>query len=220
MRNSARLAAVAAIVVTAWSTVSAHRRDEYLQAARIGIATDRVEIELDLTPGIALATLIGREIDLDGTGEISIGEGTAYAAVVLKSLRLDVDGTPLDLRLIASRFPTIAAMSAGEGTIRLRIAASTPPLAAGPHELVYRNGHRPDIGVYLANALVPGDDQVVVTAQARDVAQRELTIAYVLRTSAAGSASRWPLSLPIVIAACAALAVATFWTAARKRRGS
>jgi len=34
---------------------SAHRVDEYLQATRLSIDLDRVEVEINLTPGIDLA---------------------------------------------------------------------------------------------------------------------------------------------------------------------
>lgn len=180
-----------AIVAIAAPVVSAHRRDEYLQAARIGIGQDGVQIELDLTPGIALADVIGREIDRDGTGVISASEGAAYAALVLDAIRLDVDGAPLRLELVDSRFPTPGSMKGGEGTIRLELAATVPRLRVGRHELSYRNSHHPDIGVYLANALVPTDDRVAVTAQRRDVDQRELTIAFVLRADPPAGWSGW-----------------------------
>ena len=35
--------------------IAAHRLDEYLQAARIAVDVDRVGVELDLTPGVAIA---------------------------------------------------------------------------------------------------------------------------------------------------------------------
>jgi hypothetical protein len=53
-------------------------------------------------------------------------------------------------------------------------------LSPGAHRLTYRNTHRPDIGVYLANALVPRSNRVAVTGQDRDFDQRELTIAFEL----------------------------------------
>ena len=40
------------VLVAVAGPVSAHRLDEYLQAARIGIDPERVQIELDLTPGV------------------------------------------------------------------------------------------------------------------------------------------------------------------------
>ena len=44
-----------ALLVCATGDLSAHRRDELLQAARIGIAGNRVELELSVTPGIDVA---------------------------------------------------------------------------------------------------------------------------------------------------------------------
>ena len=53
--------------------VSAHRADEYLQAARLAIDPARVQIELDLTPGIALAEAIIADIDRNRDGSLSAG---------------------------------------------------------------------------------------------------------------------------------------------------
>ena len=52
---------------------------------------------------------------------------------------------------------------------------------------------RRDVSVYLANALVPRSDRVVITAQRRDPAQRDLTIDYVLRPGPDTSALTWLL---------------------------
>jgi hypothetical protein len=78
-------------------------------------------------------------------------------------------------------------------TGRLRVAAATPSLSAGAHRLSFRNGHHPDIGVYLANALVPADDRVAVTGQQRDVDQRELVIAFELRADQPDAVRWWML---------------------------
>src|SRR5258707_6047731 len=66
--RAGRTAALALALTTAialGSRASAHRRDEYLQAARIAVEPGRVDLELDLTPGITVAdTMIG-DIDRD-----------------------------------------------------------------------------------------------------------------------------------------------------------
>jgi hypothetical protein len=72
-------------------------------------------------------------------------------------------------------------MRRGEGAIRVDFGSRLPQLPAGPHSLRYRNTHRSDIGVYLANALIPTSDRVAITAQRRDTNQHELTIEYLLR---------------------------------------
>jgi len=172
------------VAVLAASSMSAHRRDEYLQAARLTIDPDRVEIALDLTPGIAVADVVRSEIDGDGDGAISRVEGHDYVRRILGALALDVDGRPLQLDLIDHAFPEVEAIRRGEGTIRIHASAALPRLGEGVHRLRYRNGHRPEIGAYLANALVPASDRVSIGAQRRDVDQRELTIEYTLRADA------------------------------------
>ncbi len=105
------------------------------------------------------------------------------AAGYLRALTLEVDGTPVRARLGASSFPDVQAMRRGEGTIRLQSAATLPRLSNGPHQLLFRNSHHPVRSVYLANALVPETDRIVVTAQRRNRDQSELIIDYVVRAS-------------------------------------
>ena len=148
------LALTTAIVGVA--EVSAHRRDEYLQAARLAIDPGGVQLEMDLTPGIALAEAIIADIDRNRDGSLSEDEQRAYGRLVLSSLKLEVDGTPVRAQLAATSFPDAEAMRRGEGTIRIQSAATLPRLSIGPHQLLFRNSHHPDRSVYLANALVPG----------------------------------------------------------------
>ncbi len=193
------------------AALSAHRRDEYLQAARLAIEPDRVELQLDLTPGIALADRVIAEIDRDRDGVVSDAETRAYASAVQQDLALDLDGHGLPLALRESRAATAESMSKGEGTLQLRWQAALPPLADGTHRLTFRNRHHNDIGVYLANVLVPASDRVGVTAQDRDVDQREFTVDYELRPE-----PTWRLRpLPIVVLTGALGGVAVFW---RRRR--
>jgi hypothetical protein len=159
---------------------SAHRLDEYLQAARIGIDPSRVDIELDLTPGIALAEAIIADIDRDRDGSQSLEEQRAYAAEVSNAIRLAVDGRPLQVMPRTSSFPDLDAVRRGDGTIRLQWEARVPPLTVGAHHLSFRNAYREVVSVYLANALVPESDRVAVTGQKRESDQRALTIDYVI----------------------------------------
>jgi hypothetical protein len=178
-------------VAIAGGGVSAHRQDEYLQAARLAIDPGRVEVELDLTPGIALADAILADVDANRDGSLSAEEQRAYASLVLGALALAVDGTSRRMQLDASRFPAADAMRRGEGIIRLHLSAMLPRLSIGTHQLFFRNDHHPDRSVYLANALVPGSAVVAVTAQRRDGVQRELTIDFTTRPGAATSTPVW-----------------------------
>ena len=194
----------------------AHRKDEFLQAARVEIDPGQVRIELDLTPGIAVAEDVLGQIDADRDGSISAGEADRYIAGVVRGIALEVDGRALTPLLVDRAIPAVDVLRRGEGAIRMQLSVSLPPLGAGAHLLRYRNGHRSDIGVYLVNALVPSSDRVAITDQRRDVDQRELEVAYLLRGEAAAVRRQWiaPGLAGLAIAA-AALSLARI-----SRRGS
>src|SRR4029450_13636155 len=111
------------LVLITGSWTSAHRRDEYLQAARLGIDPDRVELVLDLTAGIAVAEVVLSEIDLDKNGMISVAEARAYSNRVLSAIALDVDGIPLRVELVESPFPAFDTVRSGAGTTRIQAVA-------------------------------------------------------------------------------------------------
>ena len=184
--NSAtKFVIVAAMCLAAGGGLSAHRHDEYLQAARLAIDPDRVQLTLDLTPGIAVAQTVLAEIDLDANRSISAAEARAYSDRVLGAIALDIDGVPLDVERVDTESPAMDTVLNGEGTTRIHAVAALPRLAAGTHHLRYRNSYRADIGVYLANVLVPESDRVSIAIQRRDVDQRDLRVDYTLRADPA-----------------------------------
>ena len=154
---------------------SAHRLDEYLQASRLSIGMDRVQLELDLTPGTATAATVVGWIDTNHDGRIS--------TTVLEAVALSADGQPLALTLTDRQFPDMADVMAGVGMIRLRAVATMAP-GAGRHVLAYSNAHRSDGSVYLANVLVPADHRITIASQRRDPSQHTLTLEYDVATSA------------------------------------
>jgi hypothetical protein len=193
-RSWVNSAAAAAVTVFAacfgGKPVSAHRLDEYLQAARIAINPGRVQVELDLTPGVAVAERVIRRIDIDGNGTLTPNEQERYARDVLSGVRLDVDGRSLVTRLASWRFPGASAMRSGDGTITLDLEAefeATP----GPHRLTFRNDNDRSIAAYLANALVPSSDSIAIHAQDRDVAQSSLSIAFTADASDVHAITGW-----------------------------
>jgi hypothetical protein len=156
----------------------AHRLDEYLQATRLRIDIGRVEVEIDLTPGISVASNVFGWIDTNHDGEISQVEGEAYARAMLRSAVLKADGVTVPMAFEECRFPTLEEMKEGIGTIRLRARAAIPLAAAGRHQISFLNMHRPELSVYLVNALVPENRRVQIGEQRRDVAQHGLTLDY------------------------------------------
>jgi len=182
MRGRSGLAIGAALALTLLATadVFAHRTEDYLQAARIGVEPDRIQITLDLTPGTAVAESFLAAIDRDGDGSLSAAEQREYARQMVSAWQLDLDGRSLPTRVRASSFPDAAAVRRGEGTIRLDVEATVPDLSPGSHRLLFRNAHLAGHSAYLANALVPESDRVAVTAQRRDRDQSELIIEYTM----------------------------------------
>jgi predicted O-methyltransferase YrrM len=185
------IALASAMVVAASGGVSAHRSDEYLQAARVDLVRDAVLIELDLTPGIAVAEPIIAMIDRDGDGAFSREEQHRYAGQVASALELNVDDRPLTLRVLSSTFAGLRELRRGEGTIELQLRAAHDGLSIGNHRVVFRNAHLGDRSVYLANALIPADGRVSVSRQQRDAIQRELTIDYAVGIGPAAVKAGW-----------------------------
>jgi hypothetical protein len=207
LRASRSQALVFALTITVIVStgLSAHRSDEYLQSARLGIEPSRVELELDLTPGIALADALIAEMDRDRDGLLSADEEQAYVRRVVDTIELQIDGRSLRVEPTASTFPDLDAFRRGVGTIRLQSAGILPRLSDGDHQLSFRNKHRRDVGVYLANALVPSSDRILVTGQTRDADQRDLTIAYTVLPQRTTSRHVWLFSGILAAAILAAL---------------
>ena len=159
------------------ATVSAHRIDEYLQAARLAIAPDRIMLEMDLTPGVDVAPLIFGMINTNHDGTISETEARAYAGQLLKEILLDLDGHPQRLSLVRAQFPSFREMSEGVGTIRIE-AVAVCANGPGQHVLFYQNNHRNDLSVYLVNALFPASRNIEITGQRRDPLQRGIQLQF------------------------------------------
>ncbi len=200
--------------------VFAHRRDELLQAARLAIAPGRVELQLDLTPGIAVADAVIADIDRNHDGVLSPQERQSYVAQVLRGVTVDIDGRAVRMRLSTSSFPDVDAFRRGEGTIRIDLQsdANVQPVSEGAHRLSYRNTHRRDISVYLANALVPDSDRIAINDLQRDTGQRDLTIDYELRAAGPSSSTMWLARVWVFGWIAAAGAVAAACVAFSRRR--
>jgi len=169
--------AVAAAICSG-AGVSAHRLDEYLQAARLDLRPEGVVVALELTPGAAVAPSILARIDTDADNHLSAAEQHAYLNDVAASLQVVVDGTPMALQLDATDFPTVDALRRGEGTIRLQARGSHGIFTGGWHHLSFANRHAPRESVYMANALVPDTPGVVIERQQHSPDQRQFSLDY------------------------------------------
>jgi hypothetical protein len=169
--------------------VSAHVLDQYLQVAQIALSPGGARVDLRLIPGVQVADRVFALIDVDGDGQISPAEEQAYAQRVLQDIALEVDGRSAPLALAGVQFPSRREMNEGTGTIRLDLAAAAAMDAAGEHQLSLRNDHLPELGVYLANALVPATEVIKITGQQRDALQHELQLDFVVPSA---KAPAWP----------------------------
>jgi hypothetical protein len=153
-----------------------HRLDEYLQATRIALARDRILIEVDLTPGVAVAPQVFAQIDRNGDDQVSGPEIEAYAKQFLRDLILEIDDRPYPLTLARAECPSWSEMRDGTGTIRLEATAEAPLGVVGRHRLHYENAHQSAIGAYLVNALVPSPRTITITEQRRDMLQHGIRL--------------------------------------------
>src|SRR5688572_24231994 len=157
---------------------SAHRLDEYLQATRVSVATNRIDLSIDLTPGVAVADRVLAVLDQNRDGQISDDERVAYSQSVLKDLRVGLDETMLSLRVVNTSFPTLHEIREGLGVIRIKATAPVEQLTTGRHTLSFTNAHLPVISVYLVNALVPKDRTIKIGKQTRDELQKDYRLEF------------------------------------------
>jgi hypothetical protein len=185
---------------------AAHRVDEYLQATRIEVAPDRIELDLALTPGIQVAPMLLAAVDTDRNGAISAAESSAYGAAVLDDVVLELDGRRLAPQLAAVGFPSLEDLRSGTGVIRIAARAPVGEVAPGRHRAFFRNQHRSDCGVYLVNALVPRTPGVAIESQDRDMEQRSTRLEFTVAAAGGrrGFGLPWILAGPVAFALAAA----------------
>ena len=210
MKALRAIAATAAAAMLLSIDGQAHRLDEYLQAARLSLVRERIALELDLTPGVAVAPQIISMIDRDDDAAISSEEARAYGQAVMSDARLTLDGRAVDVTLDRVEVPSAADLRAGLGTIAVRVSGTVHRLGAGRHSLEFQNNHHPGGAVYLINALAPEDPSIRVLSQRRDPIQREGRIDYEIQSP---STARWFWLFAVV--ACFPRQIASFVRKAR-----
>ena len=153
------------------SSSLAHRLDEYLQATLVTIEPGEVRLQINLTPGVAVADQVLSRIDPDHDNEISTNEATAYVKSLQHDLTLRLDHRNLELKLVSSSFSEPAELRTGTGIIQLEFSATISRLAVGTHRLILHNRHLPGLSVYLLNATPPGANSIQIIRQKRNRTQ-------------------------------------------------
>jgi hypothetical protein len=169
------------LILCAWPAsvppACAHRLDEYLQAAILSLAKDRIEVSMRLVPGVAVSSRVLAGIDTNADAVISDTERNAYAERVLRDLSLSVDGRVLRPQLLSVDFPTIEEMREGLGEIKIEFAADLTP-GGSNRKIVFENHHQRPISAYLVNCLVPRDHDIQIVAQIRNANQSFYALEY------------------------------------------
>ena len=176
----------------------AHRVEGYLQATLLGLTQDRVELEVNVTPGLEKFSEALAFLDHNNDGEISTLEWQLYAARVVEDLNLEFDYRRQPLVLARSSFPPLDDMRAGVGTITLKLIAVLPQIE-GRHHLYFRNRHLTGASDYLLNCLQPPHG-IEITRQVRDYRQTEINLDFSVPSTAEpssftmGRVPRWMLA--------------------------
>jgi hypothetical protein len=185
-------AAAGAILLLVGTPAFAHRLDEYLQATTILVGKDRVQVEVRLTPGVAVFPFVFASIDTNADGVITDAEIRAYAERVLRDLSLTVDGDRLRLRVVSAKAARVEEMKEGRGGIQLDVDAEVPR-GGQSRRLVFENHHEARIAAYLVNGLVPTDPDIRISTQDRNYEQSFYQLDYEeIDRSDALARARWP----------------------------
>ncbi|WP_158261419.1 MULTISPECIES: HupE/UreJ family protein [Pirellulaceae] len=148
----------------------AHQIDEYLQATIVTVESNRIGLQIRLTPGVEVAPKLLGDIDVDHDGTISSQEQHAYAEQVRRDLSLMVDGSPKALRLLEVSFPDAQELTSGMHDIGLTFFANFSA-GSGTRRMNLENRHRTEMAVYLVNCLKPSDSSIHIIAQKRNYSQ-------------------------------------------------
>jgi hypothetical protein len=192
--------------------VFAHRLDEYLQSTLVAIEPGEIRLQINLTPGIAVAGQVLNLIDRNHDGIITTNESAAYAELVIHDLVVRLDGRNVELKLAALNFPDPAELRTGWGIIQMEYTVTPGTLAAGPHKLTMENRHLPAASVYLFNAEQSGFASIQITGQKRNENQSMGEIAFDFHPP------RHFLATVGVVVSFAAMSVVLFAVARQTRR--
>lgn len=160
--------------------VFAHRLDEYLQATLVIIEPTALKLQINLTPGVAVAKQALANIDVDRDGVISTKEAAAYAKLVKQDLTVRADGRQIKLEVTASEFPPLAELHSGAGIIQIEFSAPKLLFAPGRHTISVENRHLPKLSVYMVNAAQPKSRAVRITGQKRAESQAQAEIDFIV----------------------------------------
>jgi hypothetical protein len=187
---------LAVLMLLLSSLALAHPSDELVQAAYLQLEPDSVQLELDLTAGDQVAKSFLSSMDTNRNGALEDSEANAYAAEVLRQLRLSVDGQAVPLEVTRVTTPQTSALLAGGGVLQI-IARARLNGQPGVHTLGFVNTHAPVKSGYLSNAFVQSP-LLQMNQQTRSDDQSTYRLEYSLSGSGDSSAVLWGIGVAVV----------------------
>lgn len=173
----AMLSRLLLLLAPGWA--AAHPVDEVVQGAYLTLAPGTVRLELDVTPGPAVAGAVLRSLDARPDRLITDAEARAYAERVLAQSAILLDGVAAAWRLEKVSTPPYDALRLKADTLKIYAVAARPD-QVGSHSLSYHNRYRPADSQCIANIfLQPGPGlRYRVTGQTHSDDGRVLTVSY------------------------------------------
>lgn len=172
-------------------TAAAHRLDELLQSTLVAVGPDHLHLDVQLTPGVAVAPGWVDALDVDRDGIVSPSEAVAHARRLAGDLAVALDGQSLPVGVVSAVAAPVADLRAGVGGLQATLEARFRPMLPGPHAVRVENRHLPEGSVHLVNAVQPTASWIQVLAQRRNETQSDFQMDLVV-SSPTGSRREGP----------------------------
>lgn len=119
----------------------AHPHARVDQQAILSLDRGSVVIEYRVVPSFKNGTHMFDHLDANHDGVMSDGEKRAYAAALLRSTLMIVDGSRVPLHAVSVSIPPRSTMSGGIGLVAAKASAPLRLLPSRPHEITANIGY-------------------------------------------------------------------------------
>jgi hypothetical protein len=132
---------VAALLLAVPVAAAAHPHATVEQQALLSLGRTQAVLTYLIVPSTKDGAHMFAHLDADGDATLSRAEQIAFATELLAGTILSVDGAALELSLGDVAFPDRAAMSAGNGVIRVTACTKLALDSAGKHDVALEVTH-------------------------------------------------------------------------------
>src|SRR3972149_10493598 len=126
----------------------AHPADMYYQTIAAHLSPTGIRIDWEILPGPILTQVTWIQTDRNQDQVIADAEAGQWAGPVVAQFHLEMDGSPLEVRLESVKWPsTLSGFQSGNEPIRIQLSADWPDDSPGEHGLVLRDGFNSQISI-------------------------------------------------------------------------